>query len=150
MAITLSGLISGVDWRRVVDQLTELERAPQTRLRNEQTALNRRYDAYSNLINELLTLQTKARALARGALFQQRQATAADSSIATASAATATPTGTYTISITQLATAARQVGASNIGARLSNSSDVSGLVLSDAPLATPIIAGTFTVNGATV
>lgn len=150
MAITLSGLISGVDWRSLVDQLIELERAPQTRLRNEQTALSRRSDAYNNLINELLTLQTKARALAQGGLFQQRLATAADSSVVTATAATATPTGPYSISISQLATAARQVGAANIGARLSDTSDVSAVVLADAPLATPITAGTFTVNGATI
>lgn len=150
MAITLSGLISGVDWRSIVDQLTELERAPQTRLRNEQAALTRRSEAYNNLTTELLALQTKARALAQGGLFQQRQASSSDPAIATATAATATATGTYTVSVTQLATAARQVGATNIGAALSASSDVSGVVLADAPLATAITAGTFTINGATV
>jgi flagellar hook-associated protein 2 len=150
MALSLSGLASGVDWTTLVDQLTELERAPQAALRREQTTLASRSSAYGALITELLALQTKAQALTASGLFQQRRAEVDNFSAATASAAAGTTPGTYTFAFSQLATAAKQVGAANIGARLSASSDVSGVVLSSAPLATAVTAGTFTVNGAVV
>ena len=60
---------------------------------------------------------------------------------------TATAVGTYAFNVTQLATASQQQGAANIGKRLNETSDVSGLVLSNAGFATPITAGTLTVNG---
>jgi len=39
MELQLSGLASGFDWLALVDQLTELQRAPQSRLLQQQSTL---------------------------------------------------------------------------------------------------------------
>lgn len=150
MNLQLSGLASGFDWSTMVEQLAALERAPQTRLRTEQTTLGSRSSAYGNIVTELLALQDKVDALKDLTLYNQRNVALSNFSAATASAAASTPLGSYTFAFSQLATAAIQKGATNIGAPVNASNDVSALVLSDAEFATAVTAGTFTVNGGTV
>lgn len=147
MDLALSGLASGFDWLTLVDQLTELERAPQKRLASEQTKIEERNQAYGTLVTELGLLRNRIEAITEGTLFDTRQTSVGDDDIATATATEEAANGSYSFSFTQLATAARQVGASNIGASLNATNDVSALVLSDAAFATAVTAGTFTVNG---
>lgn len=143
----LSGLASGFDWRSLVDQLTEVERAPQTLLRRQQTSLTSVNTAYGTVKTYLTALQTKVDALNDADLFNQRTATSGDEDVATATAEAGTPLGQYTFAISQLATTSVQQGGTDAGSPLNATSDVSALVLSTAAFATPITAGTFTVNG---
>src|SRR6186713_3010255 len=101
--LSLSGLASGFDWKSVVDQLVEVERAPEQRLLSDQTALNQRNAAYSNIKTLLATLQSKIAALKDPTLFDSRTAQTSDSSVASATASTGTPPGAYLVNVTQLA-----------------------------------------------
>lgn len=145
--LSLSGLASGFDWKSVVDQLVEIERAPERRLLVEQNTLSQRNSAYGNILTQVKALQAKVDALKDPALFLSHATTSGDATILSASADTTASAGSYAFNITQLATASQQQGTSNIGKRLSETSDVSALTLSSAGFATPVTAGTLTVNG---
>lgn len=150
MDLGLSGLASGMDWRSLVDQLTDLERSPQTRMRTEQNKLQQVFNAYGSIKTQLAVLQSRLAKLKDPAAFDTRSATVGDSAVASATAQTAAPLGSYTFNITQLASASNLRGATNAGAPLSTSSDVSSLSLATAPFSSPITAGTFTVNGSRI
>ncbi|MEN9572811.1 MAG: hypothetical protein RL514_666 [Verrucomicrobiota bacterium] len=147
MDLGISGLASGFDWRSLVDQLTEVERSPQTLLQRQQVTLNAVNTAYGTAKTYLTSLQTKLDALNQPSLFDQRAASSSDSDVATATAETGTSLAKYTFAISQLATTSSQQGGADAGAALNSTSNVSGLTLSSAALATPVTAGTFTVNG---
>jgi len=147
MGLSLSGLGSGFDWKSVVEQLTEVERAPQTRLRGEQSTLQQRNNAYSSIKTQLGVLQNRLKALKDRALFDARGAAVSDALKARVTAGAGTPLGSYQFNVTQLAAAAALRGTSDIGSKLNATNDVSGLVLSNAAFRSPVTAGTFTVNG---
>ncbi len=150
MDLGVSGLASNFDWRSLVDQLTDVERLPQRRLRAEQNGIQNRINAYNSIQTQLGVLQNRLAKLKDPVLFEARKATSSDSTIATATASSNTPLRTYSLNITQMATASRQTGTANAGAALNSTDDVSSLVLSDAAFAAPVTAGDFTVNGKTV
>lgn len=143
----LSGLASGFDWKTLVDQLVDVERTPQVRMFTEQQTILTRKTAYESVATQLSVLQNRVDDLNDSDLFDSRLATSSDEDIATVSAAAGAALGTYKINISQLATAAVQLGTSNIGGSLSTTSDVSGVVLEDASFSRAFTAGTFTVNG---
>jgi flagellar hook-associated protein 2 len=147
MELGLSGLASGFDWRSFIDQLMEVERAPQKALRNEQTRIQERNNAYRSLQTELQVLQNRLKDLLNPDLYAARRTAVGDANLLKAEAGTAAAPGVYTIEVLQRATAARWVGVANVGAALSPSGDVSSLTLANAPFATAVTAGTFTVNG---
>jgi flagellar hook-associated protein 2 len=147
MDLSVSGLASGFDWKSTVDQLTQVERAPQKRMRADQQTLQRRNAAYGNIQTQMATLLTKVKALNDPTFFDARSATPSDSTVATATAAAGAAVGSYKFNITQLATSSQLRGASDSGASLSPMNDVSSLVLANAGFSTAVSAGTFTVNG---
>jgi flagellar hook-associated protein 2 len=147
MELGLSGLASGFDWRTLVDQLAEVERAPQRRLLSEQDTLNQRNNAYGSIKTQLGVLLNRVKDLASADLFDSRITKLGDDTVATASAGTTAAAGSYTFTFTQLATQAEWRGTTNIGAALSATDDVSGVTLSSAGFAATVTAGTFTVNG---
>src|SRR5258705_4765647 len=128
MDLGLSGLASGFDWRTLIDQLMEVERAPQRRLRVEQTDLGDRSNAYDFLTTQLNALKSSIDALKSPSLFDTRTTKAGDSTILSASATAAAAAGVYNFSITQLATASSQQVGANAGLPLSATNDDSGLV----------------------
>ncbi len=147
MALSVSGLASGVDWKSIVEQLAEVERAPQTRLRTEQSLIQQRNNAFGSIKTQLSVLQNRIKALKEGSLFDSRTVNVSNSSVATATTSGGTPLGTFQFSVSQMAKAATLNGQGDIGNRLSATSDVSALQLSDAAFRTAVTAGTFTVNG---
>jgi flagellar hook-associated protein 2 len=147
MNVQLSGLASGFDWQSLVEQLTEVERAPEKRLAAEQDVLGQQNNAYGSIVTQLNVLKNRADALKDAALFGSHTTEVADSTIASASAGTGAAVGSYTVNISQLATASSQQGTANAGSALNATDDVSGLVLSNAAFAVAVTAGSFTVNG---
>ncbi len=146
--LQLSGLVSGFDWKSLVDNLMELERTPITRLQAEKTINERKVTALAGLNTRLAELKTATAALQTAGLFSGRTAAStATNSNWLASAGTGTAAGNYTFNILDLASAARRVGATDIGLGISPSDDVSGVTLATLPTATAVKAGTFTVNG---
>lgn len=147
MDLSISGLASGFDWKSLVAQLIQVERAPEDQLRNEQSTLQQRNNAFGSIKTQLGVVQNRLADLKDPALFNSRVTSVGDSDLASASASTAAAAGSYAFSIIQLATRASQQGTANIGAPLSATNDVSGLVLANAGFASSVTAGTFTVNG---
>lgn len=143
----ISGLASGFDWRALVDQLTQVERSPQTRLRTEQNTIDQRKLAFGSIATQLTVLRNRVTALKDTSLYSARSTTVSDSTLAAATAAASTPQGSFVFAVTQLATTAARVGSSNVAASLNGSDDVSGLTLADASFASAVTAGSFSVNG---
>ena len=147
----LSGLASGLDWKSLVDQLMELERAPISRIEREQLTNTQRSNALRDLGAKLTALQTAATTLKDQTLFSGRTATSATTGstwkLSPAAGATA---GSYEIAVTQLATRARREGAADITQGIATTNDVSGVTLATMRTAGIVTAGNFTVNGAQV
>ncbi len=143
----VSGLASGFDWRSLVDQLAQVQRAPETRLQSDQAKLQQQKSAYGSINTQLTSLQTAVTSLTDPTLYDSRTTQTSDSTLGTATAATGAPQGTYTFNVTQLAVAATLQGSTGIGGPLSTTDDVSGVVLATAGFHTPVTDGTITVNG---
>ncbi len=143
----VSGLASGFDWRGLVDQLIEVERAPQRRMYTEQQAILARKVAYDSVNTQLSVLQNRVDDLNDSTLFESRLGNSSDEDVATVTAEAGAAIGSYEFDIRQLATTAVQRGTSNIGSPLSTTTDVSAVTLSSAGFTTAVTAGTFTING---
>ena len=63
MDLGISGLASGFDWRTFVDQIVEVERAPQQRLLQEQSQIEIRKNAYGAIKTQRAVLQNRLAAL---------------------------------------------------------------------------------------
>jgi flagellar hook-associated protein 2 len=144
--LAISGLASGWDWQSLVSQLVQVQRAPETLLENQQSKIATQQTALSSIQTALQTLQSDATTLSSRSFFDSVTATSSDTSLATVTAAEGTAPGTYSFEVTQLATAAALQGRPQ-ATSLSPTDDVSALTLSSAPFATPVRAGTFTVDG---
>ena len=143
----VSGLASGFDWRSLVDQLTDVERAPQRRMRSDQLLIQERKNAYSSIATQFAVLQNRAETLTDASSFDTRLARSSSEEIATALAESGAALGSYAFHIIQLATASMRRGSVNIASPLNATNDVSGVALSGAAFSTAVKAGTFTVNG---
>lgn len=150
MEFGLSGLASGFDWRSMVDQLVEVERAPQRRLQLEQFDLGEQSSLYNSLKTELTVLQSKVEVLTDEDFFGSRSVTATDEDVVGGEAGADAAIGTYSIDVTQMASTSRLSGGSNVGSALSGSADVSGVTVTSAPFPAAVTAGTFAVNGQVV
>jgi flagellar hook-associated protein 2 len=150
MDLGVSGLASGFDWRTFVDKMVEVERAPEQRLTSEQNTINNKKIAYGSIKTQLAVLQNRVEALKDPSLFDSRTVQSSDEGAAKITASEGAPLGKYDFTFTQLATAAKLNGSSNTGSALSQSGDVSGVVLSSAGFSRTITAGTFTVNGSQI
>lgn len=148
MDLKLAGLASNFDWKSLVDQLMDLERAPITRLNKEKLNNVSKNTALTDLETKLTALKTSSTALGAAGLFSGRKVSSGTTgSTWNSIAATSTATGSYTIAVSQLATAARREGVADVGRPLHTADDVSSLTLATLPTATAVTAGTFSVNG---
>ncbi len=125
----------------MVEQLSNVERAPQRRMYTEQRTISRQNAALTTLKNELTTLKSKSEALKKTDLYDSRSVDSSETHI-TASAATGTSSGDYRFEIYQLATAAKQLGNTDVGASVSSSA-----ALDSSGFAIPVTEGTVTVQG---
>lgn len=130
-----------------MDQLAQVERAPQSRLRTEQSKILNRNNAYGTVKTQLGVLQNRVATLKDPTFFDSRLGSTGDSTVASASVAAGAALGTYTFNISQLATAARKLGSLNAGASLAPTNDVSTLKVGSAGFSAAVSDGKFTVNG---
>jgi len=141
MDLNVSGLASGFDWKSMVDQLTNVERAPQQRMRIEQADIKRKNSAFTALKTQLSALKTRSEELKKTDLFDSRKVVSSDAHLS-ATADSGTASGDYRFQIYQLATSAKQLGASDVGAAVG-----AGTAMSSAGFSIPVTAGTVTVQG---
>ena len=146
MGLALSGLASGFDWKSIVDQLIEVSRAPQNRMRSEKAALSTRNSALNDVRGLVSSLKTSLTSLSSTEALQKRSATFRDTTTNwTASADSKAPSGTYDFTFVSAATSSKLTGAGNIATQLNPSDPLSSL-----PVGRTITAGTFTVEGARI
>lgn len=146
-SLSVAGLASGFDWKSLVEQLGEIERAPQQLLRTEQTQIQERNNAFGAVKTQLGVLRNRITTLKDPDFFDSRTATSSDTTKGTVTASAGAPVGRYAFAISQLATTSAQTGSANAGKRLAETDDVSSLTLSAAGFSTAVTAGTITVNG---
>ncbi|MCX6872162.1 MAG: flagellar filament capping protein FliD [Verrucomicrobia bacterium] len=151
--MSISGLASGFDWKSVVEQLTAVERTPQTNVRTEQTTLASRRSALGQIATQLTDLQTKATALGDSSLYNRRSVSSSDTTIASVSTADGAVTGSYSIEVIALATPSSWLGAtSGVISSLhtadinANAGSPAGPVLSAAGWGSTLTAGTVTIG----
>jgi flagellar hook-associated protein 2 len=145
--LSVSGIASGFDWKTVVSELANAERAPETQWQARQATINKQNSAFGQIKALLNTLQADVQALKDPSLYSSRTAQVSDSGIATATASSGATLGTFNFNIAQLATTAGLNGTTDRGAALSPSGDLTGVTLGTAGFATAVTGGTFTVNG---
>lgn len=144
--LQLSGLASGFDWKGIVDQLEQVNRAPINRMQREKSALSTRTSALNEVRSLVSSLRSSVSALRSENALLGKTATFENSTTNwTAAAARATPAGEYEFNVTTLATRARLEGATGIGSTLDRNA-----LLSDLPLGRTITNGFITVNNTRV
>jgi flagellar hook-associated protein 2 len=149
--LQLSGLVSGFDWKSVVDQLIAISRVPQNQMRTTRSENVGKLSILSSLRTRIDSLNTAVKALSQDSLFGRRSATLDDDdSTWSVSASSNATLGEHTFNVTQLATKTVRAGAGSRSSSLNDSNDVSELVLSDLRLGLGISEGVFTINGASV
>ena len=149
-SIQVSGLSSGFDWTSLVTTLVNADRVPETAWKNSQVKITSQLGAFTTLSGQLTNLKTAVAALQDPSVFTQHTVTAGNTALGWDATAAAVPNGQYTVAVTQFATTASIRGASNVGRGLSSSNNVSSLTIGTLPTATPVTAGNFQINGATV
>jgi flagellar hook-associated protein 2 len=143
MGMALSGLASGFDWKSIVDQLIEVSRAPQNRMRAEQQTNTKKSSALDDIRGKVATLQTSLSALSSPASFLKKAATIADkTSNWSATARSDTPAGEYNVEMISLATPTILRGRPDIGEAVRTYDRVS-----QSWLGATITPGKFTING---
>jgi flagellar hook-associated protein 2 len=149
--MALSGLASGFDWKSIVDQLIEVSRAPQSRMKKEQSANSVKTSALNEIKGLLSSLKSSVSSLASTQAIQKKSATFENTSTNwTASANTNASSGTYKFEIISEATASKLTGAVGIASRLDAPFPPGFPIttpLSDLPIGRTITGGIFTVNG---
>lgn len=141
MDLQVAGLVTGFDWKSMVDQLSNVERAPQRRMRVEQRTLGQKNSALTKLKNELTTLKTNSNTLKETDLYDSRSVTS-NQTHTTATAQVGTSSGDYRFEIYQLATAAKQLGNADVGASVTTNA-----ALDSSGFAIAVTEGTVTVQG---
>lgn len=143
MGMALSGLASGFDWKSIVDQLIEVSRAPQNRMRSEKSTNASKTSAINEIKGLLASLKTSAGSLAAGDALLKKSATFKSSTTSWTAAVTKdTPTGEYIFKMKSQATASKLQGDSGIAKQLNPDAPISGQFLGRT-----LVGGTLTVNG---
>jgi flagellar hook-associated protein 2 len=143
MGLALSGLASGFDWKSIVDQLIEVSRAPQNRMRTEKSQLSAKNTALNDIKGLVSSFKSSLTSLNSAEGFQKKSAAFASSTTTwSATADTDAPSGTYEFNFVTKATASKLTGAAGIATQLT-----SGTTLSNLPVGRTITGGTFTVDG---
>jgi flagellar hook-associated protein 2 len=145
-SLAVAGLASGFDWQTVVTQLANAERSAETPWQHQQSAINAQIASYSTINDALTALQADVNVLKDPAFYQSALAQTSDAAFATASADAGARLGSFVFNITQLATAARINGASNMGNVLAPNGPAN-TTIGSAAFSTAVTAGTFTING---
>jgi len=101
--ISLTGLASGLDTTKMIQQLMELERIPYKKLETKKSTLTQNQSIIRALNTKLNTLKNAAADLMYSTAFNQKTASASDSSMVKVTASESAVTGSYELVIDKLA-----------------------------------------------
>ena len=118
-SVTFSGLASGLESDRIIEQILELERRPIAALETRRDGLNTRLSIFTDLRTKTTSLRDQLRKLDNLGLlgttqsaeeeFSKFTASSSDSTVVTASATGRAAPGTLNLRVTQLAAAERRI-----------------------------------------
>lgn len=101
---SISGLVSGLDTASIIDQLMQLEAAPQNRLKTQQTTEKSVVAALQSVNTDVSLIGSRADTLAKPATWQTMAATSSSTAV-TATAAGGAQAGSFTVTVNRLAVA---------------------------------------------
>jgi flagellar hook-associated protein 2 len=107
MAISASGVGSGIDINSIISQLMAVEQKPLDRLQKDQTALQSSISAFGKVASGISTFQDSVRALSTPQKWQVYQASSSSDVTVSASATSSATEGTYALTVSQLAASAQ-------------------------------------------
>jgi len=99
----ISGLISGLDWSTIIEQLMYIERSYIRRLEDRITENNSKLTAWGSFTAHLLALENYAAVLKSSSTFQATSATSNNEDILTTTLTGVPQIGTYSLKVAQLA-----------------------------------------------
>tara|TARA_Y100001934_G_scaffold282860_1_gene398884 strand:- start:1693 stop:3000 length:1308 start_codon:yes stop_codon:yes gene_type:complete len=118
MAISVGGLASGIDTKSLIQQLIQVERAPQLAVKRRQADALRAASAIGELSTLLTTMQTKAGEIDTTEEVSELTAKSSDETVVSASVLGTAGPGIFGVKVIQLAAA--QKDRANMGDSLSN------------------------------
>lgn len=104
---SVSGLISGIDYNSMIEQIIELERKPIELKEDRQEAYQKKISKYGELSSLLDTLKSASEGLKTSTDFLARTAESSDEDVCNVSASSTASEGNYTVVVTKLAQAYR-------------------------------------------
>lgn len=99
------GLVSGIDFKSIVDQLIALEGRPRDQLQQRISGLNAQKTALLDISARVLGIQTKVNSLTKASFFQSLKSTSSDPDVLTVATGQGAVAGSYRFSVRQLASA---------------------------------------------
>jgi flagellar hook-associated protein 2 len=105
VAITLSGLVSGVDYSLMIDKVVEVERQPANALAVRKSAAQSRLTALGGLVTRLKILQSRAKELDTASEVRAYKVSCSDPGNLTVTSSAAAAPGSHRVRVTQLASA---------------------------------------------
>ncbi|TQV65057.1 MAG: hypothetical protein FNT29_02680 [Halothiobacillaceae bacterium] len=110
MAVTASGIGSGLDIQGIVSQLVQAEQQPKSdALNRQQSAITSRLSALGTLKGALSSFQSSVAALGNLSTFSTHAATSSNSIALSVAAGSSASAGSYTIDVQQLASAQKLI-----------------------------------------
>lgn len=103
MSITSSvGLISGINYQELVDQLIAIDARPRTLVQNRTTVLQSQQAAFQAINAKLLALDVSVTTITKSVTFSPNKATSSNESVLTAGATSSAVPGTYQFRVQRL------------------------------------------------
>jgi flagellar hook-associated protein 2 len=127
---SISGIVSGMDTATMVDQLMQLEAAPQTRLKARVSTEKSQVSALQSLNTKTAALAAKAAALAKASTWTQASATSSNSSVAVSTTSTGATATRLQVTVTSVART-HQLGFTTAAALTDHVTGASNKVLLD-------------------
>ena len=114
MAISSSGVGSGLDVSSIVSQLMAIERQPVTRLQTRQTTYTNQISALGKIKSAIAALQTTASAMSTTDKLNSFKAMLADTTIGSATTTSSAVGGTYSLEVERLASTHKLISATTV------------------------------------
>ena len=105
MAISSTGLGSGLDVESIITSLMAVERKPAALLENAVSTMKSQLSSYGQLQSHVSAFQDKVRAMASTSLWNQTVAASSDATVASVTTESGSAVGSYSLKVTQLAQA---------------------------------------------
>jgi flagellar hook-associated protein 2 len=146
--IMFSGLASGIDTASIIQKLLDAQKGLLQAAQDRQAASEQRASALRDVKTRLANLYNQIKNFIDPGYLQGKKATVTPggtSPSVAVSAGSSAATGTFTVTVQQMATATSVSSPTALGAAINPTA-----LLKDVNLATPVTAGTFTVNGVAI